>query len=66
MDLWNNLGFSLYTTPSVYYIVVTLDKRIKSKMKVSIDWYVTIEHWRSSLIRIIFVNYQTNELQYNY
>ena len=33
---------------------------------VSADWYVAIEHWRSSLIRIIFVDYQTSELQYNY
>ena len=35
-------------------------------MEVSIDWYVTIEHWRSSSIRVIFVDYQTSELQCNY
>ena len=66
VNLWNNLDFSLYATPSVYYIVATSYKRMKSKMEVSIDWYVTVEHWRSSSIRIIFVNYQINELQYNY
>ena len=35
-------------------------------MGVSTDWYITIEHQRLSLIRIIFVDYQTSELQYNY
>ena len=35
-------------------------------MGVSADWYITIEYWRSSLIRIIFVDYQTSELQCNY
>ena len=66
IDLWNNLSFSLYTTPSVCYIVVTSDKRMKSKMEMSTGWYVTVEYWRSSSIRINKVNYQTNELQYNY
>jgi len=33
---------------------------------VSADWCVTVEHWRLSSIRVIFVNYQTSELQYNY
>jgi len=65
-NLWNNLGFSLYTVPSVCYMIVTLDKWIKSEIGVSADWYITIEYWRSSLIRIIFVNYQTSKLQYNY
>ena len=32
----------------------------------SADWCVTVEHWESSSIGIIFVNYQTSELQYNY
>ena len=35
-------------------------------MEVDIDQCVTIEYWRASLIRIIFVDYQTSELQYNY
>ena len=35
-------------------------------MGVSTDWYVAVEYWRLSLIRIIFVDYQTSELQYNY
>ena len=35
-------------------------------MEVSTDWYVAIEYWRLSLIEVIFVNYQTSNLQYNY
>ena len=35
-------------------------------MGVSTDWYVTIEHQRSSSIRVIFVDYQTSKLQCNY
>ena len=34
-------------------------------MGVSIDWCVTIEYWRSSSIKIIFIDYQTRELQCN-
>ena len=26
INLWNNLGFSLYTVLSIYYMVATLDK----------------------------------------
>jgi len=26
MDLWNDLGFSLYTAPSVCYVVATSDE----------------------------------------
>ena len=66
MDLWNNLGFSLYAVPSVYYMVTTSDNRKKSKMEVSADWYVTIEYWRSSSIGVIFIDYQTSKLQCNY
>ena len=62
MDLLNNLGFSLCVVPSVCHVVTTLDERKKSEIEVSTDWYVAIEHWRSSLIRIIFVDYQTSEL----
>jgi len=32
----------------------------------STDWGIAIKHWKSSLIRVIFVNYQTSKLQYNY
>ena len=35
-------------------------------MRVSADWCVTVEHWRSSSIRVIFIDYQTSELQCNY
>jgi len=38
----------------------------KSEIGVSADWYVAFEHQRSSLIRVIFIDYQTSELQYNY
>ena len=65
-NLWNDFGFSLYTVPFVYYIIITSDEWIKSEMEVSTNWYVTIEHWRSNLIRVIFVDYQTSKLQYNY
>ena len=64
--LWNDLGFSLYTALSVYCIVIISEGRKKSKIEISTDWYVVIEHWGSSLIRVIFVDYQTIESQYNY
>ena len=51
MDLWNDLGFSLYAAPSVCHVVATSDDREKSEMEVSAEWCVTIEHWRSSSIR---------------
>ena len=35
-------------------------------MEVSTDWYIAIEHQRLSLIRIIFIDYQTSKLQCNY
>ena len=35
-------------------------------MEVSTDWYVAIKYQGSSSIEVIFVNYQTSELQYNY
>jgi len=44
VDLWNNLGFSLYAVPSVCYMVTTLDDGKKSEMGVSADWYVTVKH----------------------
>jgi len=60
------LGFSLYAVPSIYCVVATSDKRMKSKMEVSTDWCIAVKHQRLSLIRIIFVDYQTSELQCNY
>jgi len=65
-DLWNDLGFSLCTALFVYHMVITLDDRKKSEMGVSADWCVAVEHWRSSSIRVIFVDYQTSESQCNY
>jgi len=47
-------------------MVTTSDDRKKSEMRMSADWCVTVEHWRLSLIRIIFIDYQTSELQCNY
>jgi len=61
-NLWNNLGFSLCTMPSDYSMVITLDERKKFKMEISTDWYVAVKYWRLSLIRIIFVDYQTSKL----
>ena len=61
-NLWNNLSFSLYAILSVCCVVTISDGRKKSKMRVSTDWYVVVEHWRSILIRIIFIDYQTSEL----
>ena len=58
----NDLGFSLYIVLSIYYMVATSNDRKKSKMGVSADWCVTVEHQRLSSIRVIFVNYQTSKL----
>ena len=44
MDLCNDLGFSLCAALSVYHVVATSDDGEKFKMKVSADWYVTVEH----------------------
>ena len=52
--------------PSVYHVVVTSDDGNKSKIEVSADWCIAIEYWRLSSIRVIFVDYQTSELQCNY
>ena len=35
-------------------------------MEVSADWCIATEHQRLSSIRILFVDYQTSKLQYNY
>jgi len=37
VDLWNDLGFSLYVALSVCHVVTTSDDREKSKMEVSAD-----------------------------
>jgi len=66
MNLWNDLGFSLCAAPSVCCMVITSDDGKKSEMGMSADWCVTVEHQRSSSIRIIFVDYQTSKLQCNY
>ena len=62
MDLWNDLGFSLCAVLSVCRVVATSDDRKKSEVRVSADWCIAIEHWRSSSIRVIFVDYQTSKL----
>ena len=66
INLWNNLDFSLCAVLSNCCVVATSDERKKSEMEVSTDWCVAIEHQRSSSIRVIFVDYQTSELQCNY
>ena len=62
MDLWNDLGSSLYAALSVYHMVATLDNRKKSEMGMNADWYVAVEHQRLSSIRVIFIDYQTSKL----
>ena len=37
VNLWNNLGFSLYAVLSVCHMVTTSDKRKKSKIEVHTD-----------------------------
>ena len=50
------------TALSVCYMVATLDEKKKFEMGVSTDWYIAIEYWKSSSIRVIFVDYQTSKL----
>ena len=64
--LINNLGFSLCAAPSVCHVAATSDGGKKSEMGVSADWYIAVEYQRSSSIRVIFIDYQTSELQCNY
>jgi len=40
---------------SVCHVVATSDDRKKFKMRVSADWYVAVEHWRLSSIRVISI-----------
>jgi len=44
VNLWNDLSFNLYTMLFNCYIIVTSDERKESEIKVSTDWYVTIEY----------------------
>ena len=63
MDLLNDLGFSLYTTLPVCYVVTTSDNRKKSKIRVSTDlvchyWTPGIKFNKSLSLSIIrLVNY---------
>jgi len=62
VDLWNNLGFSLYTAPSVYCMVAISNRRKKCEIEVSTGWCVAVNYWKLSSIEVIFVDYQTSEL----
>ena len=44
MNLWNDLGFSLCAMLSVCDMIATLDEWMKSKIEVSANWYVAIDH----------------------
>ena len=66
MNLQNDLSFSLCAVLSVCYVVATSNELIKSEIGVSADWCIAIKHQRLSSIRIIFIDYQTSKLQYNY
>ena len=52
--------------PSVYCVVTASDGRKKSEIEVSTDWCIAIKYQRLSSIRVIFIDYQTSKLQYNY
>ena len=52
MDLWNNLGFSLCTVPSVCYMVTTSNERKKFKMEVSTDGICHIQNSKTCLIYV--------------
>ena len=47
-------------------MVATSDDGKKFEIEVSADWYVAIKYQGLSLIRVIFVDYQTSKLQCNY
>jgi len=51
---------------SVYCVVTASDGRKKSEIGVSTNWCIAIKHQRLSSIRVIFIDYQTSKLQYNY
>jgi len=52
VNIWNDLGFSLYVMLSVCYVVVNSDEWMKYEMGVSTDWCVAVEQWRLSSIRV--------------
>ena len=52
VNMWNDLGFSLYVMLSVCYVVVNSDEWMKYEMGVSTDWCVAVEQWRLSSIRV--------------
>jgi len=47
-------------------MVAISNERKKPEMKVSTDWCIAIEYWELSSIEVIFIDYQTSELQCNY
>ena len=72
-DSWNNLGFSLYTAPSIYHMVTISENRKKSEMGVSTN--LVCRHWTPeiklnkmlSLLIIRLVNYSvTTSLIYKF
>ena len=42
-------------------MVTTSNEKKKTEMEVSTNWYVIIEYQRLSLIRVIFIDYQTSK-----
>ena len=58
VNLWNNLGFSLYAVLSVCHMVITLDNWMKSGMRVSADlvccyWTPEIEFNKNYLYQLL-------------
>ena len=58
VDLWNNLGFSLYTALSICHIVATSENKKKSEIGVSTNivcyyWILEIEFNKSLSLSII-------------
>jgi len=43
----NNLGFSLYTVPSIYCVITTSKEYIKSKLEMSTN--MVYYHWTSEI-----------------
>ena len=73
VDLWNNLGFSLYAVPSVYCIVMISENRKKSEMEMSTNlvcccWTLEIEFNKNLSLSIIrLANYSvTTSLIYEF
>ena len=51
-DLWNDLSFSLCAALSVCHMIATSDEGEEVWVGVSTDWCITIEHQRSSSMRV--------------